>query len=172
MPQTVEELGNHHLLGLATLALLTFLENSRKLSPLLSHLKQHILVEWIFHCSGQAIGTRCLLAILNGARHQTSQHSNARETPHRPKSSMYGLITGRSLWNRKFHSIVPGLLQRPWGTAMGNPQVWLKYAVECERMAKNEGLEENRTALIQIARAWRKCAEEESTHNQELTGEM
>ena len=46
---------------------------------------------------------------------------------------------------------------------MGNPKVWLKYAVECERMAKNESLEENRTALIQIARAWRKCAEEEST---------
>jgi phytoene/squalene synthetase len=54
---------------------------------------------------------------------------------------------------------------------MGNAQVYLKYSVECERMARELNSDETRTALLAIARAWRNCADEEKKDgHQELKG--
>ncbi len=42
---------------------------------------------------------------------------------------------------------------------MRSPEDYRKYAKECERIAR-DGPEENRRALLEIAAAWRQCAEE------------
>ncbi len=42
---------------------------------------------------------------------------------------------------------------------MQNPAQYRKYAEECERLAR-EGPPENKATLLDIATAWRKCAEE------------
>jgi hypothetical protein len=42
---------------------------------------------------------------------------------------------------------------------MRSPDEYRKYAKECERIAR-EGPEENRRVLLEIAAAWRQCAEE------------
>ena len=42
---------------------------------------------------------------------------------------------------------------------MRSPEEYRKYAGECERIAR-EGPEENRRVLLEIAAAWRQCAEE------------
>jgi hypothetical protein len=42
---------------------------------------------------------------------------------------------------------------------MRSPEEYRKYANECERIAR-EGPEENRRVLLEIAGAWRQCAED------------
>jgi len=42
---------------------------------------------------------------------------------------------------------------------MQSPSQYRKYAEECERIAR-EGAPEHRAALLNIAKAWRACAEE------------
>jgi hypothetical protein len=42
---------------------------------------------------------------------------------------------------------------------MRSPEDYLQYARECERIAR-EGPEENRKVLLEIAAAWRQCAED------------
>ena len=42
---------------------------------------------------------------------------------------------------------------------MRSPDEYRKYAQECERIAR-EGPENNRKALLEIAQAWRQCADE------------
>jgi hypothetical protein len=42
---------------------------------------------------------------------------------------------------------------------MQSPAQYRKYAEECERIAR-EGAPENKATLLDIAMAWRKCAEE------------
>jgi hypothetical protein len=42
---------------------------------------------------------------------------------------------------------------------MRSPDEYRKYARECERIAR-EGPEENRKVLLEIAAAWRRCAED------------
>jgi hypothetical protein len=42
---------------------------------------------------------------------------------------------------------------------MRSPAEYRNYAKECERIAK-EGPEKNRQALLDIAKAWRQCADE------------
>jgi hypothetical protein len=42
---------------------------------------------------------------------------------------------------------------------MQSPEQYRKYAEDCERIAR-EGSSHNRAALLEIARAWRACAEE------------
>jgi hypothetical protein len=42
---------------------------------------------------------------------------------------------------------------------MRSPAEYRKYAMECERIA-TEGPEQNRKVLLEIAEAWRQCAEE------------
>jgi hypothetical protein len=42
---------------------------------------------------------------------------------------------------------------------MQSPAEYRKYAEECERIAR-EGAAEHRPALLEIAKAWRACAEE------------
>jgi hypothetical protein len=42
---------------------------------------------------------------------------------------------------------------------MQKPSEYLKYAEDCERMAKS-GPVENRETLLKIAEAWRQCAAE------------
>jgi hypothetical protein len=43
--------------------------------------------------------------------------------------------------------------------AMQTPAQYRKYAEECERIAR-EGLAKNSEVLLEIARAWRNCADE------------
>jgi hypothetical protein len=45
---------------------------------------------------------------------------------------------------------------------MPNREQYLKYAEECERLAR-EGPEAHREALLEIAKAWRERAAKEST---------
>jgi hypothetical protein len=42
---------------------------------------------------------------------------------------------------------------------MRTPDEYRKFAAECERIAK-EGLKANRKVLLEIAKAWRQCADE------------
>jgi hypothetical protein len=42
---------------------------------------------------------------------------------------------------------------------MQSPEQYRKYAQECERIAR-DGSAENRAALLEIARAWRACADD------------
>jgi hypothetical protein len=42
---------------------------------------------------------------------------------------------------------------------MRSPDEYRKYATECERIAK-EGPKKHRQALLEIAKAWRQCADE------------
>jgi hypothetical protein len=42
---------------------------------------------------------------------------------------------------------------------MRSPEEYRQYARECERIAR-EGPEENRKILLEIAVAWRQCAED------------
>jgi hypothetical protein len=42
---------------------------------------------------------------------------------------------------------------------MRSPEEYRTYAKECERIAR-EGPEENRRVLLEIAAAWRQCAED------------
>jgi hypothetical protein len=49
---------------------------------------------------------------------------------------------------------------------MQNPSEYLKYAENCERMAKS-GPVENRQTLLKIAEAWRQCAAEAMRRNKQ-----
>jgi hypothetical protein len=140
--------------------LVPLLQTLGQFSPLLRHLQEHGLVPRICCLARHAQTLRGITPVLVSpihipppAKHQEGQLGRASSVPYGQNDCPHdGTFENRG-------ALGVAVSDENQSHVMQSPAQYRKYAEECERIAR-DGPAKNRDALLEIAKAWRDCADE------------